>query len=201
MKSKLRNLFGIYGRTIYARKCEVREVGAASASAFLRENHLQGPVNSPVRLGLYSGEELAALMTFGKCRFDKKHEWELVRFCSKLNTRVVGGAGKLLRRFEKNYMPKSLVTYADRRWSVGGLYRKLGFSFVKNSPPNYWYADNAVRRYSRVKFQKHRLKDLLEKFDPEKSEVENMRDNGYFRVFDCGNMVFEKTYGAESAER
>ena len=33
---------------------------------------------------------------------------------------------------------------------------------------------------------------LLENFDPAKSEVENMKANGYHRIFDCGNMVFEK---------
>ena len=36
--------------------------------------------------------------------------------------------------------------------------------------------------------------DVLENFDPGKSEVENMKANGYRRIFDCGNMVFEKTY-------
>ena len=132
-------------------------------------------------------------MTFGKCRFDKRHEWEMLRFCSKLNTRVVGGAGKLLRHFEKNLCPKSLVTYADRRWSQGRLYNALGFDFVENSPPGYFYV-KGCRRYSRVKFQKHKLNDQLESFDPSKTEVQNMKDNGYFRVFDCGNMVFEKVY-------
>ena len=58
-------------------------------------------------------------MTFGKCRFDRKHEWELVRFCSKLNTKVIGGAGRLLRRFEEDYKPVSPVSYADRQWSRG----------------------------------------------------------------------------------
>ena len=57
------------------------------------------------------------LMTFGKYRFDRKHEWELVRFCSKLNTKVIGGAGRLLRRFEEDYKPVSPVSYADRQWS------------------------------------------------------------------------------------
>ena len=132
-------------------------------------------------------------MTFGKCRFDKRHEWEMLRFCTKLNTRVVGAAGKLLRHFEKNLWPKSLVTYADRRWSQGGLYNVLGFDFVENSPPGYFYV-KGCRRYSRVKFQKHKLNDQLESFDPSKTEVQNMKDNGYFRVFDCGNMVFEKVY-------
>ena len=32
-----------------------------------------------------------------------KQQWELVRFCNKLNTRVVGGASKLLKYFIKNW--------------------------------------------------------------------------------------------------
>ncbi len=35
---------------------------------------------------------------------------------------------------------------------------------------------------------------MLEKFDPAKSEAENMKANGYNRIYDCGNMVFEKIY-------
>lgn len=117
MESRLRNLFGTYGRTVYARKCEVREVPPVTSNAFQDKNHLQGHVNASVRLGLFLDGEMVALMTFGKCRFDKRHEWEMLRFCSKLNTRVIGAAGKLLSHFEKAYRSKSLVTYADRRWS------------------------------------------------------------------------------------
>jgi hypothetical protein len=40
-------------------------------------------------------------MTFGKCRFDKKHEWELLRFCNKLGCHVPGAASRLLKHFEK----------------------------------------------------------------------------------------------------
>ena len=47
---------------------------------------------------------------------------------------------------------------------------------------------------SRLNFQKHKLEKKLEFFDPEKSEYENMKANGYFRIFDCGNMVFVKKY-------
>ena len=104
VKSRLRNLLGAAGmRTIYARRCEIREVDPAVSNEFQDENHLQGRVNASVRLGLFLGGEMVALMTFGECRFDKRHEWELVRFCSKLNTRIVGAAGKLLGHFEKKY--------------------------------------------------------------------------------------------------
>ena len=87
------------------------------------------------------------------------------------------------------------MTYADRRWSDGNLYRRLGFRFVRNSPPNYWYFRNGTNLLeSRVKYQKHTLEARLDRFDQKKTEVQNMKDNGYSRIFDCGNMVFEKAY-------
>ena len=134
-------------------------------------------------------------MTFGKCRFDKKHEWELLRFCNKLGYHIPGGASKLLRYFERNYQPKSLVSYADRRWSQGKVYENLGFTFSHASAPNYWYWKN-LKLESRIKYQKHKLKDLLEIFDENKTEVENMRDNGYKQIYDCGNLVYEKIYNS-----
>ena len=45
---------------------------------------------------------------------------------------------------------------------------------------------------SRIKYQKHKLGKLLEIFDPAKSEIENMKLNGYHRIFDCSNLVFVK---------
>ena len=33
---------------------------------------------------------------------------------------------------------------------------------------------------------------MLDKFDKSKTEVENMFDNGYFRIFDCGNLVYKR---------
>ena len=193
VKSRIKNLLGIYDKTIFARKCEVKEVQSKISVLFQNENHIQGAVNSKVNLGLYFNNELISLMTFSKCRFDKKHEWELVRFCNKLGYHIPGAAGKLLKYFERNYNPKSLVSYADRRWSQGKLYSMLGFKLDHISKPNYWYWKN-LQLESRIKYQKHKLKDILEKFDESKSEFENMKMNGYHRIFDCGNLVFEKVY-------
>ena len=118
----------------------------------------------------------------------------MLRFCNKLGYHVPGGASKLLKYFERNYNPKSLVSYADRRWSQGKVYKKLGFTFNHASTPNYWYLknNNTTKLYSRINFQKHKLKKLLENFDENKTEVENMKANGYNRIFDCGNLVYEK---------
>jgi hypothetical protein len=91
-------------------------------------------------------------MTFSKTRFSKKYEWELVRFSNKLGYHIPGAAGKLLKYFERNYQPKSLVSYADRRWSQGKLYKALGFTLDTISPPNYWYWKDATLLESRIKY-------------------------------------------------
>ena len=99
----------------------------------------------------------------------------------------------MLKHFERTYNPKSIISYADRRWSKGNLYSKIGFKQVSTSKPNYWYIVDGQLE-SRVKYQKHKLKNILEHFDESKSEVQNTKDNGYNRIFDCGNLVYVKEY-------
>jgi len=104
---------------------------------------------------------------------------------------VVGGASKLFKYFIRTYNPKSIISYADKRYSNGNIYQKLGFEFSHNSVPNYFYfVNNKMKLYPRIKFQKHKLSRLLKNFDENKSEVENMYVNGYRRIWDCGNMIF-----------
>jgi len=91
-------------------------------------------------------------MTFGKSRFDKAYEWELLRFCNKIGYHIPGGASKLLKYFERTYRPQSLISYADRRWSQGKLYDALGFECLHESPPNYWYWKSSSDLESRMKF-------------------------------------------------
>ena len=132
-------------------------------------------------------------MTFGKPRFNKNYEYELIRYATKSGYHVIGGAGKLLSYFEKTYKPKSLVSYADRRWSQGKLYYALNFKLDHISSPNYWYVYGCDIE-SRLKYQKHKLSRLLEIYDSNLSEYENMKNNGYRRIYDCGNFVFVKFY-------
>lgn len=194
VKSRILNLLGIYQKTIYARKCEIKEINSKTSVEFQNKNHIQSSTNTKINIGLYFENELVSLMTFGKNRFSKKYQYEMVRFCSKLNYHVVGAASKLLKYFEEKYQPKSIVSYADRRWSTGNLYKKLGFKLENISEPNYWYWKDLKFLENRIKFQKHKLKNILENFNENLSEYENMKNNGYKRIFDCGNLVFVKNY-------
>lgn len=198
VKSRIENLLSLTNNRIHARKCEINiETDTKKIKDFLDKNHLQGSgCKSSIHISLTFNNRLVSIMTFGKARFSRKYEYELLRFTNSLGTIVVGGASRLLSYFEKKYNPKSLVSYADRRWSIGNLYNQLGFKFEHYSCPNYKYfhGNKTFKLFPRNKFQKHKLSKLLETFDSDLTEWENMQANGWNRIWDCGNMVFVKKY-------
>lgn len=187
-KSVIKGKLGL-NQKIYARKTQIKEVDNQECNLFLLENHLQGACISRYRYGLYYNNELVSVMTFGVPRFSKKQDYELLRFCTKKGYNVTGGASKLFNRFISEHKG-TIVSYANKRFSNGNVYNVLGFKYMRTSNPNYWYT-NGKETYSRMQCQKHKLKELLkEKFNEEDSETVNMAKSGYFRIFDCGNMVY-----------
>jgi hypothetical protein len=189
VKSIINNKLGVVDKKIYARNCDIRLVGSKDCSNFLNENHIQGKINSSVRIGLYYENELVSIMTFGKLRksLGSKHvegHFEMLRFCNKLNHNVVGGASKLFKYFIKNYEVDKITSYSDNRYFDGSLYEKLGFTYEGDTSPSYWYTKN-VSRYHRFKYRKDVL--VKEGFDPKKSESQIMKERGFNRIWDCGN--------------
>jgi len=193
VKSRLSNILHSDNiKKYHARKLIVKIVSKKNEMQFLVDNHIQGKCPSSLAIGLYDGVELLSIMTFGKSRFNKNYEYELIRFCSKNFTLVRGAASRLFSYFIKNYDPKSIVSYSDRAWNTGKLYESLGFEFSHNSTPNYKYfhRSSVLHLMSRQKFQKHKLSNILEHYDSNKTEWENMQDNNYDRIWDCGNSVY-----------
>jgi hypothetical protein len=173
---------------IYGRKCVIKEVSPKNSNKFLVSNHIQGKDKASVRIGLYHNDELVSIMTFCKSRYDKNIQWEMSRYCNKIGHGVIGGASKLFKYFISKNTPKTIVSYSDRRYFTGEIYSSLGFDFIRHSPPNYHYiTDNYNSTQSRQQFQKHLLADKLELFNPELTEWENMKMNGFDRIWDCGN--------------
>ena len=191
LKSMLKNLLVGNEHRIFARKCEIKEVSTKDAQEFLNENHLQGYCPSKIRYGLYYNGILVSLMTFGKTRHfvgNGNHEWELLRFCNRLNHSVIGGASKLLSHFIRNFNPKEIISYADRRWSDGNLYDKIGFTLYNRSKPNYYYIIGNKRIY-----RYNLRKDILvKKYDcPENmTEREFCFSQKWYRIYDCGCLCY-----------
>jgi hypothetical protein len=191
VKSRIRNIFGL-SKKIFARKCKIVELTSAIANKFIDENHIQGKCSASVYIGLEYENQLVAVASYSKSRFSKKYEWELIRFCNLLDYTVVGGFSKINTYFKNKYKPTSIVSYADRRWSVGNLYESCGFTLVHHSQPNYSYfhSKNVEVLFSRQQFQKHLLKNKLPVFDENLTEWGNMKANGYNRIWDSGNRVY-----------
>lgn len=187
VKSRLKNILGLTENKIHGRKCEIKEVSSKDVKLFLNENHIQGNIGSKIKLGLYYENELVSLMTFGHRPMFNSNQYEIIRFCNKLNTTVIGGAQKLLKYFIKNYNPKEIISYADKRWSQGNLYEKLGFTFISDSPPNFYYVIDK-KRYHRINFQKHKL--IKQGYDKNKSESQIMLERGINKIYDCGSKKY-----------
>ena len=193
VKSRILNLIGKTSNKIYGRKCVIKEITDNKlVREFLEKNHQQGFVGSQLKLGLFYNEELVSLMTFGKQRKSmgtksQENVYEMLRFCNKLNTSVVGAADKLFKYFIKNYKPLEVISYADRSWSRGNLYKKLEFTFVSKTQPNYYYIIRDKRFY-RFNFRK----DLLIKqgYDSTKSEHDIMLERKIYRIYDSGSLKF-----------
>lgn len=191
-KSIIKNLLGVSGRKIYARKCELREIGPHEAYMFMKENHLQGKCGTNFRYGLFYGGELVSAMTFGKARNSisgKKHEYELLRFCNKLDTIVVGAASRLFKKFVEDVNPDNIVSYADRRWSQGKLYEKLGFRLYNISSPSYAYLIKG-KLVNRLQCRKS---ILVEKYGCPKNMTEHdfCYSQKWYRIYDCGCLCYD----------
>ena len=183
--SHLKNILKKNTASIFARKCIIKEVDTQNATKFIDTNHIQGYAPSSIKLGLYYNDELVSLMTFGKSRFNKNYQYELVRFCSKAGYNVVGGASKLFKYFIKTYNPKSIISYSDIAKTTGKIYDTLGFKTISESEPNYvWVYRTNV--YTRYQCQKHRLVKLGFG-NKNQTEKEIMESKNYAQVYDCGN--------------
>lgn len=202
IKSMIRNLLHKNSKVIYARNTEVRWISGSDIIRFLNINHRQGYAPASVRLGLFYQNELVSLMTFshmrntiGKSANTTQSTFELVRYCNKINTSIVGGASKLFKYFIRNYHPDKVISFSDIAHTKGNLYQILGFHQVSKSSPNYvWVNIKDDTFFTRVKCQKHNLRKLFndDSIDIENcTEVQIMSNHGYAQVFDSGTIKWE----------
>jgi len=193
IKSMLNIKFNKCENKIYASICEIKDINSNVYRNFLCENHIQGSINSSIKYGLFYNNELISVMGFGKLRIslgqkDNKDEYELHRFCSKLNTNVIGGASKLLNHFEKNIKFSKIISRVKRDYSDENLYYSLGFKLDKICNPEcYWIVE--CKRKHRFNFRKDKI---FNEFNKHMSSIEIMHENGLFRCFDSGNLKFVK---------
>lgn len=179
---------------IYARQCKVLLVDKAESKKFLNTYHIQNKCNGiKISIGLYYKNKLVSIMCFGKSRYTKKYEYELLRYCS--NSNVIGGAEKLFKYFLDNYKPKSIISYCDLSKFEGKVYEKLKFVKLNNSlPTRHWYhpklklhiTDNLLRQRGFDQL----VGKYFGKYGKGTNNEELMLKHGFVEIYDCGQGVY-----------
>lgn len=184
VEKMLKRKLGVSNETrLNARGLTYRQVSSSGANKFLEENHIQGASGGSWRGGLFHGEELVALMLMKR---RSEGHYELTRFATSAIVR--GGHSKLLKRFIEEAQPKSIVTFADRCVSDGGLYESCGFKRDGELAPDYMYRVG-TRREHKFNYRKARFKnDPNLKYEEGLTERQLAELNGLERIYDAGKV-------------
>lgn len=176
-----------------ARKCSIKPVDFIKAANFIELNHVQGcGLRGNVSYAIYHNDNMLAVAVFRKSTSKGRGApeegcWELTRYCVGAGFRVQGGLGKILSVFKTEYNPEKIITFADKRWSHGDLYRATGFVLEGVLPPSYWYFKKGTSgpRFHKSGFRKP---ILLSRYggDPQLSEWKLAQAAGFDRIWDCG---------------
>lgn len=170
-----------------ARETVLVDLEKTDATAFLQFNHLQGGCSFKFAKGLTLNGKLIACAAFGAPRFSKEYDLELIRFCMLKGTSVAGALPKLMKDVRGR-----IASYANRRWSNGRVYEATGWRRIRTTAPGYSYTLDGQTVLNRMQFQKKKLVNMPG-FSDSLSESEIMLNNGYRKLWDCGNIVYEKT--------
>lgn len=193
---KISSMLGINRDKIYARKTVVEKLSYAEKEDFFNRNHIQGNDTSPIAYGLYYGDELVAAMSFKKSVSRAKNNftgtYELSRYATKLGSSIVGGFSKLLKHIQKHEGFSEIISFGDIRMvdPRSNVYLNNGFVEDHKTRISYYYV-RGTRRFSKYSFRKSEQKKKFSNYDPNMTEYDNMRINGYRIIYDSGLILYK----------
>lgn len=178
---------------LYARKLQIKEISKQQANVFLNKYHIQNRCNGNiVNLGLYFNNKLVQVMTFGKPRYNKNYQWELLRLCSHNNYMIVGGAERLFKYFVEKYNPKSVLSYCDVSKFTGKVYERLdGFKLKQQTKPQKVWSKNKQKITDNLLRMRGYDQLFNTNYGKGTDNEELMLENGWLPIYDCGQKVFE----------
>lgn len=182
---------------MYARKTDCVVIERTTAEKFCDKFHLQGSCRgTKLAVGLRDKESgsIVGVMTFGKPRYNKNYQHELLRLC--FSREVVGGSEKLWKFAMEHLGGGSVISYCDLSKFDGAVYSRLGFTRKRKAPPTkHWYnpvtnyrvTDNLLRQRGFDQLVGNKLGR------PKGKGTSNevlMRNHGFSEILDQGQAVF-----------
>lgn len=193
VKKTLKHLLGVSNLRYYARDFRVscRASVSVGIARFYNKNHLLGAPVRGITYGLLHGNILYSAMTFSPIQskrgeLHREGVYELTRFATKGH--VVGAASRLFSAFVKAYNPSEIVSYSDNDMFGGDMYEMLGFTRASDVRYDYTTVWHGRRRHKSYTRRANLAKLLGDKFDPSKSEMQNLLDNNIRVIFNSGRV-------------
>lgn len=179
-------------KSIYARNCTIYKLNPDTARKFIEEHDIKGNCRGQLFfLGLVSNNELYQVMSFGRPRYSKSHDVELMRICTRTGYQVLGGASRLFKFATQNYGLNNIVAYCDISKYTGELFEILNMKLVRQTPPQEIWSKHSKYITANLLRQKGAEHLLQEKYNAELDNEENLIADGWLPVYDCGMKVFE----------
>ena len=182
---------------ISARKCRIQKITQKEANKFLDENHIQGATKKQSHCyGLLYEDELLAVATFGKSRFNKKYDWEFIRYAIKHKNIVHGASGKLFKEFLKEVKPLTVISYVDfNHTTMPRIFlNSIGFKEIKPTGPQLMWSKKKERIYNNSLLKQGADRLLNTNYGKPKecgfNNEQIMLLEGWLPVYTAGNRVF-----------
>lgn len=160
---------GLYTELIDSSSCQICDISDEQLLEFLTNNHIQGYVESSIKIALFYGVLMVQTLTLN---IINKGQYEITRICNKMGYDIDDKL--LLTHFISKYDPESIRVNVDQRYGDNEFYKSLGFIKVTEVQPNYLYFknDNLLRRPS------------------DEQSWDELSQLGYNRIWDCGQHIY-----------
>jgi len=183
VKSIIDNAVGKTQNKIFARKCGIKSVPHKEAEIFLNQNHLMGSTTAK-HIGLYYQNELVSIISYKHKK--QKTICNVERFCSKINTNVIGGFSKLLKYLENNCLElncKEIHNWVDLRYGTGIQLLNQGFELKKETLG--WRWTDCKTTYNRLKCRANMDSRKL-------TQQQHADELNWYKIYDAGQRLYIK---------
>jgi len=165
---------------IYSNDYVIHLLSINESEIFFNTNHIYGYQYANISYGLFLDNELVYALSM--------NDNLIIQHTNILNNNIINGLNTLLLYIIQQHEFNTIIAHTDNRWDHGILYEQLGFVHTNNNSPSYYYFNLNKNKYLISKREIDKL-DLI--WDTNNTEWENMKNNGYNRVWDCGDTTWE----------
>ena len=184
----LNGIFNANQIEVSTNDCQIVKVDFEKSNDFLCLNHIHGGCNGTINYALYKNGEILSLMSFTE---HSNGEYELLRFCNKINHKVVNAEETLFNTFVNDCNPSIVTFNADRRWHQDDFVSKINFHLSYKSKPTYYYVVGNERKDKSL-FTKEKL---IKNYNCPKNmpKQDFIKSKKWYKIYNCGNIIYKWT--------